>query len=238
MKKIALLIAGGRGSRINSDVPKQFMKINSKPLVIYTLEAFEKHDDIDYIAVSCLEGWNQVLKDFAKQYNISKLKFVVPGGQVGQESIRNGIFELEKHFDKDDLVLIHDANRPLVSSAVISDNIRVALKYGNAIAAIPCADAMLKSTNGVSSIEAYPRELFKRTQTPHAFRLGDICRLHRKAEENNITNSVASCTLKVELGEPIYFSNGSESNIKLTTEDDLEIITAMLDVRRRKAQDN
>ena len=231
MSNVALLIAGGSGNRMNQDIPKQFITVNERPVIVYTLEAFENHPEIDCIAVVCIEGWDQVLWAYAKQFNISKLKYVVPGGKNGQDSIRNGVFELEKHFEPTDLVLIHDAIRPMVSAEIISDNIRVAKQYGNAITVIPCAEAMMQTEDGLVSVGSYPRDRLKRTQTPQAFRIGDICDLHRRALEAGITNSVASCTLKIEMGEQVYFSAGSEKNIKVTTVEDLEILKALMNIK-------
>ena len=232
MSNVGLLIAGGSGNRMHQDIPKQFITVNERPVIVYTLEAFEKHPEIDAIAVVCIEGWEQVLWAYAKQFNISKLKYVVPGGKNGQDSIRNGVYELEKHFDKDDIVLIHDAIRPLVSAEIISDNIRVAIEYGNAITVIPCAEAMMQTEDGIVSVGSYPRDRLKRTQTPQAFHIGDICDLHRRALEAGITNSVASCTIKIEMGEQVYFSAGSEKNIKLTTVEDIDIFKALLVAKR------
>lgn len=232
MANLALIIAGGCGSRMKQDIPKQFLTVYERPVIIYTLEAFEKHPEIDAIAVVCIEGWEQVLWAYAKQFNINKLKYVVEGGKNGQDSIRNGIMELEKHYKKDDLVLIHDAIRPMVSAEIISDNIRVAREFGNAITAIPCAEAMLKTTDGQTSNDQFPRDQLKRTQTPQAFKIGDICNLHRKAIEKGIINSVASCTLKIEMGEEVFFSTGSEKNIKLTTVEDIEIFKALLQTKK------
>ena len=232
MKIIALLIAGGSGNRMKQNIPKQFITVNERPVIVYTLEAFEKHPEIDSMAVVCIEGWEQVLWAYAKQFNISKLKFVIKGGKNGQDSIRNGVYELEKHFAPDDVVLIHDAIRPLVSAEIISDNIRVTLEYGNAVAVVPCAEAMIQTEDGIVSVGSYPRDRLKRTQTPQGFRLGDICELHRKAIKAGITNSVASCTLKIEMGEQVFFSAGSEKNIKLTTVDDIDIFKALLVAKR------
>lgn len=232
MKNIGLIIAGGSGNRMHQDIPKQFITVNERPVIVYTLEAFEKHPEIDAIAVVCIEGWEQVLWAYAKQFNITKLKYVVPGGKNGQDSIRNGVFELEKHYDREDIVLIHDAIRPMVSAEIISDNIRVAREYGNAVAVIPCAEAMMQTENGVVSTGSYPRDRLKRTQTPQAFHIGDICDLHRRALEAGITNSVASCTLKIEMGEQVYFSSGSEKNIKLTTVEDIDIFKSLLASKR------
>ena len=232
MANIALIIAGGSGNRMHQDIPKQFITVNERPVIVYTLEAFEKHPGIDAIAVVCIEGWEQVLWAYARQFNITKLRFVVPGGKNGQDSIRNGVMELEKHYEPDDLVLVHDAIRPMVSEEIISDNIRVAREYGNAITVIPCAEAMMQTEDGIVSVGSYPRSRLKRTQTPQAFRIKDICDLHRRALEAGITNSVASCTLKIEMGEQVYFSAGSEKNIKLTTVEDIDIFKALLAAKR------
>ena len=232
MANIALIIAGGSGTRMHQDIPKQFLTVNERPVIVYTMEAFDSHPEIDVIAVVCIPGWENILRAYAKQFNISKLKYVVPGGKNGQDSIRNGVMELESHFLADDLVLIHDAIRPMVSAAIISDNIRVAREYGNAIAVIPCAEAMIQTDDGVVSVGAYSRDRLKRTQTPQAFRIGDICDLHRRALKAGITNSVASCTLKIEMGEQVYFSKGSEKNVKLTTVEDIDIFKALLEAKR------
>ena len=232
MANIGLIIAGGSGNRMHQYIPKQFITVNERPVIVYTLEAFEHHPEIDDIAVVCIEGWEQVLWAYARQFNIAKLQYVVCGGRNGQDSIRNGLFELEKHFAPDDIVLVHDAIRPMVSAEIISDNIRVAREFGNAIAVIPCAEAMLQTEDGAVSTGSYPRDRLKRTQTPQAFRLGEICDLHRRALAAGITNSIASCTLKIEMGEQVYFSAGSEKNIKLTTVEDIDIFKALLAAKR------
>ena len=104
MSTVALIIAGGSGSRMHQDIPKQFLTVNDRPVIVYTLEAYEKHPEIDAIAVVCIEGWEQVLRAYAKQFNITKLQYIIPGGLNGQDSIRNGVYELEKHFAPDDYV--------------------------------------------------------------------------------------------------------------------------------------
>ena len=228
---IALIIAGGRGMRMGQEIPKQFLTVYDKPVIAYTMEAFQKHPDIDVIAVVCVEGWESILSAYARQYHITKLKHIIPGGANGQGSIRNGVFELEKHYAPDDLVLIHDAIRPLVSQDVISGCIATTREHGSAIVTIPCQEAMLETKDQMSTQSAYPRENLKRTQTPQGFPIGVICDAHRRALERGITNSVASCTLMVELGETVWFCAGSEKNIKLTTPDDMEIFKALLQLR-------
>ena len=229
---IALIIAGGSGQRMNQDIPKQFLNVNDKPVIIYTLEAFQRHPNIDKIEVVCLDGWQEILRAYCKQFGISKLANVVEGGENGQSSIRNGLWDLKEMYDENDLVLIHDAIRPMVSEEIISDAIRGCKKYGNSISVIPCAEAMLKTEDGVSSLEQIPRDNLKRTQTPQTFVLKDIVAAHEEALEKGITNSVASCTLYIELGKKLYFSAGSEKNIKLTTPDDIDIFKSLLVTRK------
>ncbi len=232
MANIALIIAGGSGVRMHQDIPKQFLTINERPVIVYTLEAFQKHAEIDEIAVVCVKGWENFLTAYAKQFNITKLKYIIPGGDNGQSSIRNGVYELEKHFGANDIVLIHDAIRPMVTAEIISDCIEKTRQHGCAIATIPCAEAMLETDDGISSTGSYPRDRLKRTQTPQGFYLGKICDLHRRALEAGITNSVASCTLMIEMGEKVYFSAGSEKNLKITTVEDIDIFKALLLAKR------
>ena len=183
---IALIIAGGSGQRMNQDIPKQFLNVNDKPVIIYTLEAFQRHPNIDKIEVVCLDGWQEILRAYCKQFGITKLANVVEGGENGQSSIRNGLWDLKEMYDENDLVLIHDAIRPMVSEEIISDAIRVCKKYGNSISVIPCAEAMLKTEDGVSSLEQIPRDNLKRTQTLQIFVLKDIVAAHEEALEKGL----------------------------------------------------
>ncbi len=129
MANIALLIAGGSGNRMGQSIPKQFLTVNERPVIVYTLEIFQKHPEIDSIAVVCIKGWEFVLQAYINQFNITKVKHIIPGGKNGQESIRNGVYELEKYYSPNDIVLIHDAIRPMVSADIISDCIRVTCRF-------------------------------------------------------------------------------------------------------------
>ena len=230
---IAILTAAGSGTRMHQEIPKQFINVNDKPIIVYTLEAFQKHPEIDEILVVCKDGWDQILKSYARQFNISKLKYVVPGGKNGQDSIRNGLFELRKHHTgSEDLVLVHDGNRSLVSQEIISDCIIKTKEYGSGIAAIPTTEAILETQDQETSNIIHSRENLKRTQTPHGFYLKELCEMHEEALKKGITNSVASCTLAIELGKKVHFSLGSEKNLKITTIDDLDIFKALLTVDR------
>lgn len=230
---IALIIAGGVGQRMGQDIPKQFINVDNIPVIVYTMAAFQKHPEIDAIEIVCVDGWHEVLYAYAKQFGISKLENVVSGGKNGQDSIRNGLYDIAKrHNDDNDLVLIHDAIRPLLSEEIISDNIRVCKEHGNAITVIPCNAAMLKTYDGIQSETQVPRDNLKETQTPQTFFLKDIIAAHKEALEKGIVASVASCTMYIELGRKLYMCKGSEKNIKLTTVEDVEIFKALLNAKR------
>ncbi len=229
---IALIIAGGSGQRMQQDIPKQFINVYDRPVIIYTLQAFQKHPNIDAIAVVCLNGWEEILKAYAKQFGIEKLKWIFPGGDNGQESLKNGIMGLKEVCNDEDIVLIHDAIRPLVSQEIISENISCCIKNGSAITVIPCAEAMLLTEDRSSATEMIHRDRLARTQTPQAFYLGKLVWAHEEAKKRGITNSIATCTLMIELGEEVHFSTGSEKNLKLTTTDDIEIFKALLNSKK------
>ena len=155
----ALIIAGGSGNRMGQDIPKQFMHVDNCPIIIHTMMAFQKHPDIQGIAVVCLAGWETVLQSYANQFCITKLKWIFPGGSNGQESIHNGIYGLkEAGCGDDDLVLVHDAVRPLLSQDIISSNIAICQKYGYAITGIKCREAILESEDGFTTNTSIPRD--------------------------------------------------------------------------------
>lgn len=235
MANYALIIAGGSGNRMGQDIPKQFMHIDGAPVIIHTMKAFEQHPDIDGIAVVCLTGWETVLQSYANQFNITKLKWIFPSGKTGFDSIHNGIYGLKEQGCKDeDLVLIHDAVRPLLSQEIISSNIAICKAYGYAITGIQCREAILKSDDGFTTTTSIPRDTLIRTQTPQTFRLGNIIGAHEEAKEKGITNSVASCTLIAELGSErvMHIVPGSEKNIKITTVEDIDMIKALMHTSR------
>lgn len=232
MSNIALILGGGTGSRTRQDIPKQFLTVNDRPVIIYTLEIFQNHPEVDAIAVVCLEGWENVLQAYAKQFNISKLKFIVTGGENRQASSRIGLFELEKIFSPEDIVLIHDGNRPLTPAKIISDCIATTKKFGCACAAIPCLGTMMETEDGLISAAQYPRDKLRVGQTPRGFFLEKVCEIHRRALKAGITDSIGSHTLMLEFGEPVYLYSGSQKNFKITTTEDIEIFKALLNVEK------
>lgn len=217
---------------MKQDIPKQFLSVNNKPVIIYTLEIFQNHPEIDEIVVACLEGWEGVLDAYAKQFNITKLKKIVKGGEDGQASIRNCLDAIDDGEEK--IVVIHDGNRPMLSADIISNALAGCKINGNAVAAIPCPEVLMTSNDGNAADGVINRDIVKRTQTPHVFYLKDILSAHREAEEKGLPRSAASCALYEMLGRKIYFVDGSEKNLKLTTVDDIDIFNALLAVRREE----
>ncbi len=230
---VALLTAAGTGTRMGQDIPKQFMHVENKPIIIHTMEAFQKHPSVDAIIVVTLPAWIDVLKAYARQFNITKLRWVVAGGQSGQESICNGLNTLRAELDEDTIVMVHDGNRCMVSGEIISDSLATFKQHGSAVAAIPCVEAVFKSADdGLSSTVSIPREQLFRTQTPHTYTLGKLLWAHEEARRRGIADTAASCTLMQQLGEVVYFSRGSEENLKITTVDDMMIFKALLHTKK------
>lgn len=230
---IALLTAAGSGTRMHQDIPKQFLHVDNKPIIIHTMEAFQRHPSIDAIIVVTIDSWSEVVWAYAKQFNIDKLKWVVPGGNTGQESIHNGLVTLANAgIGEEIVVMIHDGNRPLVTSEIISDSLVTFKKYGSAVAVIPCTEVVFESEDGFSSCVSTEREKLFRTQTPHTYRLNDLLEAHKEAAEKGITGTAASCMLMKELGKMTYFSKGSEANFKLTTLEDLSLFKALLTTKQ------
>jgi 2-C-methyl-D-erythritol 4-phosphate cytidylyltransferase len=178
--------------------------------------------------VVCLDGWQEFLRTYCLQFGISKLTGIVSGGDNGQNSIYRGITDISTRCTDDDLVIVHEANRPLVSAEVISDSIRVCREFGGAIAAVACNDAMFSVNEEGIANEYVPRETLVKAQNPHTFTLGKLVWAHSEAKKRGITNSVATSTLMVELDEKLHLSKGAEKNFKITTAEDIEIFKAIL----------
>ena len=227
---VAVIIAGGVGSRMQMDIPKQFIHIYGKPVIIYTLEGFQKHPEIDAIEVVCLDGWQETLQDYARQYGITKLKWITTGGNTGQESIRNGVYHLEGVLKDDDIAIVHDGIRPMVDSSILSDILRVCRIHGNGVTSTPYNEQIFKIQDEFSTREYIPRETLRKVATPQAYRYGLLLRAYRRAfaEKIGIYGSAYTNTMMVELGETLYFAAGSDKNIKLTSKDDLELFKAYL----------
>lgn len=226
----AIVIAGGSGRRMGLEIPKQFVQVDGKPVLAYTLEGFQRHAGIDAILVVCIEGWTDEVRSYAARFGIGKLRWIVPGGETGQESIRNGVFALEGTCTPDDIVVIHDGIRPLVDDFVLSDVIRVCRERGAAVTAMPYNEQIFVAADEFSTTKYIPRETLRRVATPQAYRFDLIDRAYHEAFEKRIGihGSSYANTMMVELGHRLWFAAGSDKNIKLTTPDDLELFKGYL----------
>lgn len=230
---VALLTAAGTGTRMGQDVPKQFLHVQDKPIIVYTMERFQNNPQIDAMVVVTLPHWVDFVWAYAKQFNITKLRWVVPGGETGQESIHNGLSAVAKDCDpKDVVMMIHDGNRPMVNDDIIADSIAVFKEHGSAVAVIPCTEVVFKDMSGISSLEQIPREELWRTQTPHTYTLEKLLWAHDESVKRGLKQTAASCQLMSMLGEVTWFSKGSEKNLKLTTMDDMDIFKALLSTEK------
>ncbi len=231
---IAVIIAGGKGSRMGQDIPKQFINVYDKPVIIYTLESFEKNPQIDAIEVVCIDGWHDALWAYSKQFNITKLKWVVSGGETGQESIRNGVYNLEGKCDKNDNIIIHDGVRPLVDQEVLNDVILKCDQFGNGVSSLPYNEQIFLIDDEHTTSKYIPREKLRRVVTPQAYKFEELDNAYHEAfeKEIGIYGSSYTNTMMVELGKKLYFAAGSEKNIKLTTKDNLEMFKAYIKLDR------
>lgn len=229
---VALILAGGSGARTEQSVPKQFISIYEKPIILYTLEAFEKHPDIDAIIVSCISGWHDVLKGYAVDDGITKLRWVVDGGDNGQSSARNALLALEDVCGSEDIVVIHDAVRPMISQDIITDCIEKARKFGSGLSAVRCQETIMRTNDGETGHIGIDRNDIMRVQTPQAYKYGKVLWAHKEALNRGITNAVYTNTLMMDLGEELHFSLGSNKNIKITTLEDIDMFKALYVTKR------
>jgi len=229
----AIILAGGIGSRMGLEVPKQFVLVNGKPVIIFTLESFQNHPDIDSIGVVCIDGWHETLREYAEQYEITKLDWIISGGNTAQESIYNGVRHLDGICHPRDTVIIHDGIRPLLDAAVISDVLTTCTTYGNGVAALPYNEQIFEidPDDPSSTVSYIQRDKLRRVATPQAYHYDILAKRYREAFEQNIGIGPSSYTntLMVDFGERLYFATGSDRNLKLTTTEDLTIFQALLD---------
>lgn len=216
---IALILAGGVGSRTKERIPKQFVLVNGKPVIIYTLEKFNKSEHIDQLYVVCLEGWKEKLREYAIEYNITKLVHICVGGNNGLKSAYNGLMCMQDLSDED-MVLIHDGVRPFVDEKIIEENLMTAYKFGLAMTAVDCVETLVHSSDGTYAEKIVSRDNLKRVQTPQTFSLGLLKQLFSDVDIDNC-NQPSTFALYMSTGQSIVCSVGSEKNIKLTYPDDI-----------------
>lgn len=230
---IACIFAGGVGSRMRSkEIPKQFLCIHGKPIIIHTLEIFENHKDIDCIVVACKDEWIDHLRKLLEKFKITKVKCITGGGKTGQLSIYNTLIEAEKlTSDDNSIVLIHDGVRPLITEKTITDNIKSVMEFGSCITSVKVKETIMLVSED-NSIDYIPDRANSRlARAPQSFYLKDILKAHRAALSENIDNFIDSCSMMQYYGKKMYLVDGPDENIKITTPGDFYIMRAILDAR-------
>ncbi len=230
MDNYVVLLAGGVGTRMGTEIPKQFLEVNSKPIIIYSLENFQRNKQIKGIVVVCLKEWIPFLQDIIEQYALAKVGWIIEGGETGHDSIRNGIFFLRDKIQPDDFVIIHDAVRPVLPQKAINEVIRVAHEMGNASSSIACHPPIVYTEDQISGITDIDREHVMLTASPQAFRYSLALKCYERAEEENLHNTTFTSSLLIHCGERVYFAKGTTSNIKITRKEDLALFSALLKV--------
>ncbi len=241
---IGVIFAGGVGVRMKvADRPKQFLMVNGKPIIIHTIEIFQKHPEIDGIIVSCISDWVEYMEELKNNYGLDKIGKIVPGGATGQLSIYNGLKAAEEVYGaENNIVLIHDGVRPLISAETISDNIRAVKKYGSAITTVPAQETIIVvdenekcSSERVESI--VNRSSARIARAPQSFYLKEIIEMQEKAISEGFTNMTDSCTLMTHYGKGLYTVAGEKNNIKITTPEDFYTFRALSDAKDNKELD-
>ena len=233
---IAVLLAGGVDPTFQMDIPKQFVNVYNKPIIVYTMQKFQNHPEIDAIMIACLKGWENMVQAYAKQFHIDKLKWIITGGQTGQDTSKLAADELSKSCGDEDIVIIHDSIRPLVSDEIISDSIRVCKEKGMGISTVSSMDNVMLTNDGESGLQSISRYAFRRIQTPQTYPLGDLRKFHEEAMEQKIRNENDTNNMVSKLGVKVFLSKGSDLNIKINTVEDVEMFKALYNMKAKEKQ--
>lgn len=224
---IALILAGGTDSRFKMEIPKQFVNVNNRPIIVYTLQKFQEHPEVDEIIISCLEGWQELVRAYAKQFNITKLTEIIPGGKDAQDSTYRGLKLISSKMISGDIVIIHDAIRPMVSEKLITDSIRTCRSHRMGVAATYIMDTIMHSQNGKEGYKSINRSEIMKIQTPQSFEFEYIWNLHQRAIKEQILGAWDNSSMLTKLEEKVYFSKGSDLNLKINSVEDIEMFKAL-----------
>lgn len=228
MRTVAIILAGGIGSRFGGEQPKQFLDLNGKPVIVHTVEKFQENNLIDDVLIVCVKDWQNHLQNLMEKYELSKVKWIVEGGATSHDSTRNGIFFLRNILSDDDYIVIHDAARPILPQKAIDNMLETAKKHGNASLAIPCHETLIITDNQKSGVEQMDRNRVMRIQTPQAYKYGPILKLYEKAEQENKHDFIYADIVAINYGMPVYFSKGFTNNIKITRQEDIPLCKSLM----------
>lgn len=230
MKNYVILLAGGVGKRMGAEIPKQFIEVDGKPIIVHTIEKFQRNPLIEKIVVVCVSEWKDHFKDLIKKYELTKVEWITEGGDTGHDSIRNGVFFLKDKIEPDDFIIVHDAVRPILPQKAIDEVLRVAHENGNASSSIACHPPIVYTEDFKSGITDVDREHVMLTASPQAYRYSLALKCYEKAEEENKHNFTFTSSLLIHYGERVYFAKGTTSNIKITQREDIALFEALLKI--------
>lgn len=224
-RNYAIILAGGVGSRVGASVPKQFVEILGKPVLAYTIEVYQNHPDIDGIEIVCVNHYEDTLRDMIKKYQLTKVRWICQGGATFQDSVYNGVRNLVGKIDKNDIVMVHYGAAPFTSAQILTDAIRVCRQYGSSVSFTPCFQLMGSNDGDGESKCWVDRDKYVQIACPQSFRFQYICDIYEEAIENNLLSKVEPHTtsLMYLMGETLHLSYGDQSNIKITTKEDLDM---------------
>lgn len=234
---VPIILAGGVGSRVGADRPKQFIEVLGKPILVYTIEAFQNHPEIDAIEVVCIESHMDYLRELVEEYNLDKVKWITKGGVDFQHSVINGVNNLKGKLDNDDIVLVHYGASPFVQADIISDAIRVCKEKGNSSPAM--SSPLLVGTNdGEKSTEWIDRDKIVIFNAPQCFKFSYVTQLYDEAIEKDLLDKVEphTTTLMYLMGREIYLSKSSQINIKITNKEDIELFKGYVLAKRYEGE--
>ena len=230
MSNYVILLAGGVGKRMRSDIPKQFIEIDGKPIIVYTIENFQRNYQIDKIVVVCVKEWIDHLRNLVTQYSLTKVQWIIEGGNTGHDSIKNGVFFLRDKIEPNDFIVIHDAVRPILPQKAIDEVLRIAHEKGNASSSIVCHPPIVYTDDFESGISDVDRDHVMLTASPQAYRFSLALKCYEMAEQENRNDFTFTSSLLIHCGERVYFAKGTTSNIKITKTEDLALFGALLKV--------
>lgn len=224
-KNYAIILAGGIGSRVGAPVPKQFVEVLGKPVLVYTIEAYQNHPEIDGIEIVCVKNYEKVLRELVEKYNLTKVRWICQGGATFQDSVYNGVENLKGKIQPDDIVMVHYGAAPFTSQEIITDGIRVCQEHGSSVSVTPCFQLMGSNDGNGESKSWVDRDKYVQLACPQSYRFKYICDIYEEAIEKNLLSKVEPHTtsLMYMMGKTLYQSYGDQSNVKITTKEDLDM---------------
>lgn len=230
MKNYVILLAGGTGKRMGAEIPKQFMEVEGKPIIVYTIENFQRNEQIEKIVVVCIKDWSDHLRELIKEYALTKVEWITDGGSTGHDSIRNGVFFLRDKVDQDDFIIVHDAVRPVLPQKAINEVLRVAHDKGNASSSVACHPPIVYTEDFESGVTDVDREHVMLTASPQAFKYSLALKYYERAERDKKHDFTFTSSLLIYYGERVYFAKGTTCNIKITKREDLALFEALIKI--------